>query len=94
LEEPSRKATLVECSKHYNIMRVHTLRERAVERAVDGRRPKLTLATAHELQAKVDAVLEVMGQEAHHPGRHHPVQPHFCYTSVITVTKKHLQGER
>lgn len=70
------------------------LREKEVERTLDSKIAKLTLATAHELQAKVDAILEVMGQEAHHPGRHHPVQPHFRYTPVIAITKKHLQGKR
>lgn len=53
----------------------------------------LTIPTAHDLKSKVDAVLEVMWQQADKLSRHHPVQSTLCHPSIILVTLKNLEGE-
>lgn len=52
----------------------------------------LTISTAHELKAKVDAILKVMWHQADKLSWHHPVQPALSHPSIIMVTKENLVG--
>lgn len=53
-----------------------------------------TIATAHDLKAKIDAILEVMGREADKLSRHDPVQSALRHSSIIVITEKNLGGEQ
>lgn len=53
-----------------------------------------TIPAAHDLKPKVDAILEVMRQQADEPSRHHPVQSTLCHPLVIAVTLKNLEGKQ
>ena len=53
----------------------------------------LTISTAHDLKSKVDAILEVMWQQADKLSRHHPVQSALCHPSIIMVAMKNLEEE-
>lgn len=54
----------------------------------------LTFHTAHYFKSKVDAIHEVVWQQADKLSRHHPVQSALCHPSIILVTIENLEGKR
>lgn len=50
-----------------------------------------TIATAHDLNSKVDAILKVVWKQADKLSRHHPVQSALSHPLIIMVTKKNLE---
>lgn len=55
------------------------------------RETKDTISTAHDFDSQIDSILKIMRQNSYEACRHHPVQTGQSYTTVITVSLKHLE---